>query len=159
MEFQLTIRAASMDFRIFDPRKVEWQEAFLEACRITLQSYPYDGLFLDDCTVFDIADPLPTVRAQVRQALQVTLLRLRQEFPHAIVIGNSSYNWQGLNGELNEDRPESLLAEVAPFAGHVQPTMDLYGTILKDPNDIERVKWERALAHSLGTCYSAAVNY
>src|SRR5207247_1377934 len=106
---------------------------FLEACRITLQSYPYDGLFLDQCTVFEKAHPLPGVRAEMRQALQITLQRLRQEFPNTILIGNSSYNWQGLNGELDEGRPENMLAELAPFNGHTQPTKDLYNTILKDP--------------------------
>lgn len=159
--FHPTVRVGSSprDFQIFDPRKVVWQEAFLEACRITLQSYPYDGLFLDQCTVYEKAHPFPGVKAEMRQAVQITLLRLRQEFPHKIFVGNSKYNWQGLNGELNEGRPESLSSEVAPFAGHVQPTMNFYNTILKDPNDIELVKREMALAHSLGTYYSAAVNY
>ncbi len=150
---------SSRDFRIFDPRKAEWQERFLEACRIILQSYPYDGLFLDQCTVYEKAHPFPGVKMEMRQALQITLLRLRQEFPNKLFIGNSKYNWQGLNGELNEGRPEHLSAEVAPFDGHVQPTMDLYNTVLENPNDIETVKREMALAHSLGTYYSAAVNY
>jgi len=147
------------DFRIFDPRKPEWQESFLAACRATLQSYPYNGLFLDQCTVFEKAHLLATVKAEMRQALQVTLLRLRREFPGIILIGNSSYNWQGLNGELNEGRSEKMLEELAPFNGHVKPTMDLYQSFLKDPNDIERVKREMALAHLQGAYYSAAVDY
>ena len=83
-------------------------------------------------------------------------MRLRQEFPYTILIGNSSYNWQGLNGELNEGRPENMLAGLSPFDGHAQPTMDLYESLLKDPNDIETVKREMALAHSQGAYYSAA---
>jgi hypothetical protein len=155
----VTVWPTPRDLRIFDPRKVEWQEAFMEACRITLHSYPYDGLFLDQCTVFEKAHPDPRVKAEMRQALQIPLLRIRQEFPNAILIGNSRYNWQGLNGELNEGRPADMLTELAPFDGHVQPTMDLYNTILKDPNDVERVKREMAFAHSQGAYYSAAVDY
>ena len=146
------------EFRIFDPRKRAWQESFLAACRATLLSYPYDGLFLDQCSVFEKAHPLPSVREQMRQALQATLLRLRQDFPGTILIGNSSYNWQGLNGELNEGRPEKILEELAPFTSHVQPTMDLYASLLKYPNDSATVKREMALAHSQGAYYSAAVD-
>ena len=146
-------------FRVYDPREVEWQEGFLEACRITLNSYPYAGLFLDQCTVYDIAHPKPTVRAQMRQALQATLLRLREEFKNIILIGNASENWQGLNGEMNEGRPEQMLKENAPYSGHVPPAMDLYFTALKNPRDFERVKREMTLAHSQGAYYSAALDY
>lgn len=152
------VKPGPRNFRIYDPRKPEWQDSFLASCRATLQSYPYDGLYLDQCTVFEIAHLLPAVKAEMRQSLQVTLLRLRREFPDTILIGNSSYNWQGLNGELNEGRPEKMLEELAPFDGHAQPTMDLYESLLKDPNDIEKVKREMALAHSRGAYYSAAVD-
>lgn len=147
------------EFRIFDPRTPAWQEAFLTACRATLRSYPYEGLFLDQCTVYEKSHPFPGVRAQMRQALQITLLRLRQEFPNMILIGNSSYNWQGLNGELNEGRAKQALEELAPFSGHVQPVIELHQTLLKDPRDIERVKQEMALTHSQGAYYSACVDY
>ncbi len=143
-------------FRIFDPRKPEWQESFLAACRATLQSYPYDGVYLDQCTVYDIAHPLPNVRAEMRQALQVILLRLRQEFPSAILIGNSSYDWAGLNGELNEGRPGNLRAELAPFIEHAQPEIQLYQSLLRNPFDIETVKREMAAAHLYGAFYGAA---
>ena len=155
--YQPTVREPR-NFRIYDPRKPEWQESFLAACRATLQSYPYNGLFLDQCSVFEKAHPLSAVKAEMRQALQVTLLRLRREFPGIILIGNSSYNWQGLNGELNEGQPKKMLEELAPFDGHAQPTMDLYESILKNPNDIETVRREMALAHSQGAYYSAAVD-
>ena len=147
------------NFRIYDPRKPEWQESFLAACRTTLQSYPYKGLFLDQCTVYEKAHPLPAVKAEMRQALQVTLLRLRREFPGVILMGNSRYNWQGLNGEMNEGQPKNMLAELAPFDGHAQPTMDLYVSLLKNPNDIETVKREMALAHSQGAYYYACVDF
>lgn len=146
------------EFHIYDPRKPEWQESFLAACRVTLQSYPYNGLFLDQCTVFEKAHLDPAVKAEMRDALQVTLLRLRREFPGMLLIGNSGYNWQGLNGELSEGRPKYMLEELAPFDGHAQPTMDLYQSLLKHPHDIETVKREMALAHSKGAYYSAAVD-
>lgn len=151
-------RIPPQSFRVYDPRKMEWQEAFLDACRITLRSYPYDGLFLDDCTVFDIAHPSPMVREEMRDALQTTLLRLRKEFPSAILIGNASENWIGLNGEMNESRPQQMLRELAPFAGHAQPATDLYYSSLAHPGDIEKVKREMALAHSQGAYYGAAVD-
>ncbi len=151
-------RIPPKSFRVYDPRKIEWQEAFLDACRITLKSYPYDGLFLDDCTVFDIAHPTVAVRSEMREALQATLLRLRREFPDTIFVGNASENWNGLNGELNEGRPQQMLLELAPFNGHVQPSMDLYYSSLDGPNDIEKVKREMAAAHSRGAYYAAAVD-
>jgi hypothetical protein len=147
------------NFRIYDPRQLEWQESFLAACRAMLESYPYNGIFLDQCTVYEKAALLPAVKAEMRQALQVTLLRLRREFPSLFLIGNSSYNWQGLNGELNEGRSEKMGVELAPFVGHALPTMDLYQSLLTNPNDIETVKREMALAHSKGAFYSAAVDY
>ncbi len=147
------------NLRLFDPRQVEWQEAFLNACRATLESYPYDGLFLDQCSVFEKAHPFPNIKAEMRQALQITLLRLRQEFPTVLLIGNSSFNWQGLNGELNEGRARNLMNELAPFEGHAKPTMEMYHSLLRHPNDIETVEREMALAHSRGALYGASVNY
>ena len=147
------------NLRLFDPRKPEWQDAFLKACRATLESYPYDGLFLDQCSVFEKAHPFPHVKAEMRQALQLTLLRLRQEYPDTLLIGNSSYNWQGLNGELNEGRLKSLTEELAAFDGHAKPNMELYHSLLRHPDDIETVRREMALAHLRGAFYSASVTY
>lgn len=151
-------RIPPKSFRVYDPRKVEWQEAFLEACHITLASYPYDGLFLDDCTVFDIAHPSVLVRSEMREALQATLLRLRKAFPHTIFVGNGSENWIGLNGEMNEGRPQQMVQELALFSGHAHPGIDLYYSSLEGPNDIEKVKREMAVAHSQGAFYGAAVD-
>ena len=147
------------NLRLFDPRKPEWQAAFLKACRATLESYPYDGLFLDQCSVFEKALPFPNVKAEMRQALQLTLLRLRQEYPDTLLIGNSSYNWQGLNGELNEGRVKNLTDELTPFDGHATPNMELYHSLLRHPDDIDTVRREMALAHSRGAFYSASVTY
>lgn len=143
--------------RIFDPRTPEWRTGFLESCNATLASYPYDGLFLDQCTVFGKAHPFPWVRAEMLAALQETLLELRKMHPNIILVGNSSYNFVGLNGEMNEGRPNDVPREMAPFAGHVQPRIEMLQTMLRHANDIETVKREMTLAHSYGAFYGACV--
>jgi hypothetical protein len=144
--------------RIFDPRKKEWQDNFLAACRSTINSYPYDGLFLDNCTVFSIAHPVEGVRAEMRQALQDTITMVHKEFPSHILVGNSSYHWNGLNGELNEGRPNAM-QELDPFAGHVAPRIQLYQSLLRHSYDIGVMKKEMAKAHARGAFYGAAANY
>lgn len=109
--------------------------------------------------MYDKAHPLPSVRDEMRQALQKTILRIRGEFPQAVVIGNSSYGWRGLNGELNEGRPQDMAKEFKEFDGHVLPRTELYNTLLRRADDIETVKREMALAHSFGAFYCAAVDY
>ena len=153
-----TVPVSKRNFRIFDPRKKEWQDNFLEACRATLNSYPYDGLFLDQCTVFERAHPFEGVKAEMRQAIQDTLVMVRKEFPFHILVGNSSYHWRGLNGELNEGRPNDM-GELSPFEGHVDPRIQLYHSRLRHSYDIGVLKKEMAKAHSRGAFYGAAVNY
>lgn len=158
--FHPTVRSGSgRSLRIFDPRNPEWQDGFVDACRATLSSHPYAGLFLDQCTVYDKAHPFPSVREEMRQALQMTILRIRSEFPQALIIGNSSYDWKGLNGELNEGRPQTMAKEFKAVDGHAQPRTELYNTVLRRADDIETAKREMALAHSFGAFYCAAVDY
>jgi hypothetical protein len=145
--------------RIYDPRKKEWQRAFLAACRATLASYPFHGLFLDQCTVYQRAHILESARAEMRQALQETLLELRKEFPNALLVGNSSYSWTGLNGELNEGRFHDMKSELVPFSGHVSPRIELYQSLIHSADDIETVKREMAAAHAHGAFYGASVDY
>jgi hypothetical protein len=143
--------------RLYDPRTPEFQDCFLRACRAVLRSYDYDGLFLDNCTIFPIADPDETVRAEMRQALQATLLKLRLEFPDALIVGNSSYKWSGLNGEMNEGRPKQLQSELKPFSGHTSPPMDMYLTYLTRADDTETVRREMNETLKLGAFYGACV--
>ena len=143
--------------RLLDPRTREFEEYFLRACRAVLGSYDFDGLFLDNCTVFPIAHPDDTVRSQMRQALQVVLLKLRAEFPGALIVGNSSENWVGLNGEMNEGRPAQLQSELRYFGGHTSPSMDMYQTILTRTDDTETVRREMRETLSLGALYGANV--
>jgi hypothetical protein len=153
-----TVGPISKSRRIFDPRKKEWQENFVEACRATLTSYPYDGLYLDQCTVFGRAHPFPDVRAEMRQALQDGIIRVRNEFSATILVGNSSFHWRGLNGELNEGRPGNM-DELDPFDGHVGPRIQLYQSLLRHSFDVGVMKKEMAKAHARGAFYGAAVDY
>jgi hypothetical protein len=152
------VKPSPKRFRIFDPRKREWQDNFIEACRATLASYPYSGLYLDQCTVYGLAHPFPDVRAEMRQALQDALARFRQEFPSQLLVGNSSFHWRGLNGELNEGRPGDM-NELNPFEGHVLPRIQLYQSRLRHSFDIAVMKKEMAKVHSRGAFYGASVDY
>jgi hypothetical protein len=154
--FTPTVTVNGLRWRIYDPRNPLWQAAFLDACRATLASYPYDGLYLDQCTVYEKAHILPSVKSDMRQALQDTLLELRKDFPDRLLVGNSSYSWAGLNGELNEGRFADIQAEMAPFARHVEPRLELYQSLLRNSHDEETVRKEMAAAHSLGAFYAAA---
>lgn len=144
--------------RVFDPRTKEWRTGFLDACNDTLNSYPYEGLFLDQCTVFARANPIPSIRNEMLSALQEALLELRKAHPNAIIVGNSSYNFVGLNGELNEGRHNDIVSELAVFAGHVNPRVDMYQTVLKQAGDIATVKREMAMTHAQGGFYGACVD-
>ena len=145
--------------RIFDPRAREWQEQFLRACRAVVSSYPYDGLFLDQCTVYTKAHPLPGVREEMRSALQATLLRLRAEYPDTIIVGNSSFHWAGLNGELNEARPADVANELRPFAAHAAPEVQLVQTLVKNPADRQTMLEQMQAAHARGAFFGAGVDY
>lgn len=143
--------------RIYDPGSPRWQDAFIAACKATLKSYPYDGLFLDQCTVFQVSHPIQEIRKEMLDALQATLLRLRSEMPDIYIIGNSSDKFAGLNGEMNEGRLPDLKAESVTFPGHKRPEMNMYLSLLTTPDDTETVRREMALAHSYGTYYGACV--
>lgn len=99
--------------RIYDPRSVEWQDALVAACEVTMKSYPYSGLFLDQCTIFRSAAISAADRQEMLVALEHTLLRIRQTLPDTMIVGNSSFSFPSLNGELNENRPDDLAAERA----------------------------------------------
>ena len=143
--------------RLFDPRTPEFEDCFLRACRAVLRSYDYDGLFLDNCTIFPIADPNETVRSEMRQALQATLRKVRLEFPDALIVGNSIEKWSGLNGEMNEARPKQLQSELKPFSGHTSPSMNMYLTNLTRADDVETVRREMNETLKLGAFYGACV--
>lgn len=153
------IKAGSRTLRLADTRKSQWQAGFLNACRTVLNSYPYDGLYLDNCTIYTKAHPSALVRSELSSALQSTLLRLRTEFPDKIIVGNASDDWQGLNGESNEGRPRDAARELAPKVGQAPPWCNMYQTLLRSQYDTATLNTEMTLAHSMGAFYSAAVDY
>lgn len=112
--------------RIYDPRSEYWQTGFVESCKVLAESGEFDGLFLDQCTVYLAASPLPAVRADMRSALNSTLIKLRAELPDSLIIGNSSYSWPALNGEMNEGRPKKIGKEFQLDMQRKVPRMELF---------------------------------
>ena len=104
--------------RVYDPRSTIWQDAFLDACATTYHNYPYDGLLLDNCTVYTMAALLPSIRSEMLAALSEVLVQLRKRLPQAIIIGNSSTRFPALNGSMNENRPKDLTAEATVTIQH-----------------------------------------
>lgn len=155
----VTVAPSTRNFRIFDPRSSEWQQRFLDACRAVLRSYPYAGLFLDNCTVYDKAHPLPSVREDMRRALQQVLLSLRAEHPGVLIVGNSSFKWRGLNGEMVEARADDVSREVVPFPGHAEPTVELVQALIGSATDTAEVARQMSVAHAHGAFFGAAVDY
>lgn len=145
--------------RLFDLRSPKWRDSFLEACRVTLASYPYDGLYLDNCSVFRVAHPLPSVRTEMLESLQAALHQLRREYPNILLVANTRYNFAALNGEMNENRIRELDHEMTVFRGHQLPRLDLHQTLLEDAKDQETVKKEMIATFNRGGFYAAAVNY
>ena len=154
-----TVGPANKQRRLFDMRKPEWRAAFLQGCKDVMRSYPYDGLFLDNCTVFTAHHPYPWVRGQIREALQDALIELRQMFPKNILIGNSRENWVGLNGEMTETRLRDIAAESAFFPGHAQPEMDLSLQRLVVATDNRSLRKGLIMSLEHGALFGAAVNY
>ncbi|TXH36596.1 MAG: hypothetical protein E6Q98_10870 [Rhodospirillaceae bacterium] len=144
---------------IFDPRKPSFQSALVEACQIVMESYPYDGLLLDQCTIYRAAHPDAEVREEMLAALRESILKVRQALPNTILIGNSSYDFPGLNGEMLENRPSKAREEIKPFPEHTKPEINLFQLEIKNTNEIDKVKSNMALAHELGASFGCAVNY
>lgn len=153
------VRVGRTPRRIFDPRSAEWKAAFLDACDLTLASYPYDGLFLDQCSVFGAHHPLESVRREMRAHLQEVITELRKRHPEAILVGNSTYNWSGLNGEMSENRESHFASELAPFPGHYSPNINLALVQLDGElgHDVD-VRTKLLSALSLGAFFSASVS-
>jgi len=122
--------------RLYDPRKEVWENAFLDACEATYHSYPYSGLFLDNCTVFNIAAPLPSTRIAMVDSLRKVLVKLRQRLPDAIIIGNGIDHFPALNGAMNEGRPRDLPSEAA-IRDYQPPIVNLFQCIMdmRNPNE------------------------
>ena len=144
--------------RIYDPRSEVWQDSFINACEKTLESYPYEGLFLDQCTVYAKAALLPQARAEMMIGLEQTLIRLRERFPDKLILGNSSYNLTGLNGEMNEGRENDLAKEMAYYQGHADPRIELFHYYMQGQDDITTAKEKFKIALANKAFFGTGVN-
>lgn len=117
--------------RLFDPRSSQWQDAFVEACSIVLHSYPYDGLFLDQCAVFSNMPSDFGEYAEMESGLLSALRRISAAAPRRVIIANSNVNYAMINGHMLENQPIRLLAS----SGGVnrQPRVNLFQLLV--PSD------------------------
>jgi len=149
--------------RLFDFREYEVQGALLEACRATLDAYPFDGLFLDNCTVWDAAAaPNTAARTDMENALLRTLAKLRAMYPEHLLIGNTADNWPHLNGEQNEDRTADWAAEFISYPGHASPEMNLAMVLMDDTGGTSQTAVAThyaAARHYANTWFGACVDY
>ena len=126
--------------RIFDPRNEKWREGFLKACNAVMESDDYDGLFLDQCTIYQKAALTEHVRDQMFVSLNNVLNDLRAQMPSKILIGNSRYSFPSLNGEMNESRPKELKKETRILAGREPRRLELFHYYMKNYQDTESAK-------------------
>ena len=126
--------------RIFDPRLERWQQGFIQACQSTLESDDYDGLFLDQCTVYNKAALDPHTKSEMLAALSSTLKALRTILPNELIIGNSHYSWPALNGEMNEDRPKRAVKEFSSDTRRKVPRLELFHKYYRNGETISELE-------------------
>ncbi len=147
-----------MKRRIYDPRDEEFRQRFVEACKLLVNKYEFDGIFLDNCTIYGRFANVPYLGSSLKQGLQQLIQDVRSALPDTILLGNSRYNWKGLNGEMNEGRPKELSKEVAFFSGHVKPHINMYQYYMKKSNDVLVAEQNFRLAIANQCFFGVAVN-
>jgi hypothetical protein len=155
------VRVEARQRRVFDLRKDDWKTAFLEACAVTLKSYPYQGLFLDQCHVFQAHSLNEAVRREMRPHLAEVLQELRRRHPSALIVGNGRESWPGLNGKMSEGQPRLFARELRPFPGQAHPGLNL-GLVLLNasaPHNEALVRRQLVSTCSLEAFFAAAINY
>jgi len=145
--------------RVYDTRRREWQDKFVQACLTTLEADPYDGLFLDQCTVYSAASPDRAVRDDMKAGIQAALTELRRQAPDALIVANSSFSFDGVNGELNENRPRDYAAELAPYNGHAHPSAELAYFMIKSDGDRRDLKERMQAVQRYGAYFGAGRDY
>lgn len=141
--------------RFFDPRSKVWQKAFLKGVMETLASYPYDGIFLDQCAIFGKMAPIQSIRSEMDDALQHTLSILRQEVGDTVtIIANSLNRWNNIDGQMIESLPENMKT----YIGHKSSERkSLYFHYLNNSDYIEAERlFDEARTKNL--CYGCAPN-
>lgn len=128
----------SVDYNLYDYRNANWRTAFLAAADAILAQYPWDGLFLDNCTALWSAHQAVNHGA-LDTALNRMLTELRRRHPQVFMIGNCIERWPALNGKMVEGRRADWPDELVPPFGY-QPRMDLaleFGYADQNDPDIE----------------------
>lgn len=144
--------------KMYDPRTPGWKEMIVEACGVTLKSYDYDGLFLDQCTIFRKVAPDTGTFNSMMEALRDTLQAIRKAYPNVILVGNSKYHWPMLNGQMNENRPTAYNSEFGPDKKLHLPKVNLAAVDVKDREQSEIVGYMNQ-AQALGAYFTAFTNY
>jgi hypothetical protein len=128
--------------RVYDARSKVWQDAFLDACEAAYHGDQFEGLFLDNCTIFHLSVPIPSLQQEMTDALSQTLVKLRQRLPSTVIIGNTGDHFSSLNGAMNEDRSRDVSTQ-GKVRDYQAPVINLYQFItdMKNP-DMTKIKAE-----------------
>lgn len=146
------------EFRLYDPRDPLFRSEFVESCKTMVNKNGFDGIFLDNCTIYARFASVPFWGDELKAALQQLILEVRDALPNAILIGNSRYNWDGLNGEMNEGRPNELAQEMTSYPGHVEPAISFYHYYMKNNNDVIEAEKHLKLAIENQCFFGTGIN-
>ncbi len=138
-----------------------YKAAYLEAIAAVMASWPYDGVFLDNFTVWlgstvgqigtHTCDPV--IRSQMFTALQDIILTLRRWYPNKIIItNNAGARYFGSNGGMTEN-DVTRMAELAPFNGQAYPNMNLFYLNPVPNDDMPAISIVAAQALSFGAYF------
>lgn len=114
--------------RLYDPRSQQWQDALVDSCSIVLQSYPYDGLFLDQCAVFSNMPGHFGEFSEMESGLRSALQRIAAASPRCIIVANSNLNYAMINGHMLENQPIRLL--VSSDVANRHPAVNLFQLLI-----------------------------
>jgi hypothetical protein len=144
--------------RLYDPRKPNFRQALVLACKTLVYDHGFDGIFLDNCTIYRRFSALPVLGDELMAALQSLILEIRRALPSTILIGNTRHNWAGLNGEMNENRPSELAVEVGDIAGRATPRIEMFQYYMRDSEDTDNAEKMFRLALRHRCFFGAGIN-
>lgn len=121
--------------RVYDPRTSEWQDAFVEACGLTIESDGYEGVFIDQCNVYRRILSSGSEYKEQMIALREAVWKVRKAWPDKLIVANSPHKFDGTNGEMNEGRISSWGEEFEEYSGHFKPNMNMAAVLLKNKKD------------------------
>jgi hypothetical protein len=147
-------------FRLYDPRSKEWQKQFIEACLVTLETFPFRGIFLDQCSIFRAHTTSFSERQEMISALAQTLRELRKYAPRALIVANSPLEWPAINGEMSEGDISRFHLELQQNADHIIPEINMALVLITGENeDISIYGREMRIAFESRALFSASYKY